>query len=207
MILIYGFLFTFSVNPVISEPYFGKNTDQDSSQSKSASISDSQKNDSRLDKFFLKKMKKAGIVGMQVAYVSNKELAWQGNYGLKEYGSNMQVDSNTLFMIASCSKPVTALGILKLMDQGKIDLDDPVNQYLPFGLSNPKFPDRQTTAPTASNWGLAPRHWRPWRCCAMADRPTIRWSPRACHTWRPRYSRTGASTRRSTRASRGPRET
>ncbi len=97
-----------------------------------------------LDDYLEKKMKKAGLIGLQVAYIS-KDYIWQGNYGIKEYGTDQKVNKNTLFMIASCTKPITALGILKLVDNGKVKLDDPVNSYLPFQVVNPNFPKDEIT--------------------------------------------------------------
>jgi CubicO group peptidase (beta-lactamase class C family) len=98
----------------------------------------------KLDKFLIKKMKKADLIGMQVAFL-NDDLIWQGNYGVKEFGKRDEVDEETLFMIASCSKPITALGVLKLVDQGLISLDDPINNHLPFDVCNPRFPQRAIT--------------------------------------------------------------
>lgn len=47
--------------------------------------------------------------------------------------------------IASISKLVTALGVMRLVDQGKLDLDRDVSGYLGFPLRNPAFPDRRIT--------------------------------------------------------------
>lgn len=100
--------------------------------------------ETKLDRFLTRKMTKAGLIGLQVAWVTEDHI-WQGNYGLQEYGTDKRVNENTLFMIASCSKPVVALGILKLVDQGKLQLDDPVNSYLPFPIVNPHFPEEEIT--------------------------------------------------------------
>ena len=98
-----------------------------------------------LDAYLRKKMESAGLIGMQVAFISGSDYIWQGSYGLKDFRGDEPVDNQTLFMIASCSKPVTALGILKLRDQGKLGLDDPVNKYLPFLLTNPNAPSEEVT--------------------------------------------------------------
>jgi len=98
-----------------------------------------------LDKFFTKKMEKAHIVGMQAAFLKDGELQWMGSYGLKNYKTNERVNDSTLFMIASTSKPVTALALLKLYDQNLIGLDNDINDYLPFKISNPNFPDEVIT--------------------------------------------------------------
>jgi CubicO group peptidase (beta-lactamase class C family) len=86
----------------------------------------------KLDKFLLKKMKKSGRIGMQAAYIANGELAWIGSYGIKTYQTDDEVNDSTLFMTASISKPVTALAMMKLYDDGKVDLDDEINDYLRF---------------------------------------------------------------------------
>jgi len=96
--------------------------------------------DEKLDRYLQRKFDQLDLPGMQVAFVAGLDLIWQGNYGIKKLGANELVSDSTLFMIASCSKPVTAFGILKLVDKGLIDLDDPVNKHLPFEVSNPKHP-------------------------------------------------------------------
>jgi CubicO group peptidase (beta-lactamase class C family) len=99
----------------------------------------------KLDKFLLKKMKKSGRIGMQAAYIANGELAWIGSYGIKTYQTDDEVNDSTLFMTASISKPVTALAMMKLYDDGKVDLDDEINDYLPFEIYNPNFPNDEIT--------------------------------------------------------------
>lgn len=99
----------------------------------------------KLDKFLLKKMKKSGRIGMQAAYIANGELAWAGSYGIKTYQTDDMVNDSTLFMIASTSKPVTALAMMKLYDDGKVNLDDEINDYLHFKVYNPNFPNDEIT--------------------------------------------------------------
>ncbi len=97
------------------------------------------------DKFFTGKMKKSDRIGMQVAYIANDELQWVHSYGIKRYQSTESVNDSTLFMVASISKPVTALALMKLYDEGKLSLDDDINRYLPFNIVNPLFPERPIT--------------------------------------------------------------
>jgi CubicO group peptidase (beta-lactamase class C family) len=98
-----------------------------------------------LDDYFTRNIERTGIIGLQAACIGNGELVWFGGYGLKELDSDTKINDSTLFMIASCSKPVTALGIMKLYDKGMIDLDDDINSYLSFTISNPYFPDKEIT--------------------------------------------------------------
>ena len=104
-----------------------------------------QKENPKLDDYFSRKIGKAKIVGMQAASIGNGELVWHGSFGVKEYNTADSVNDSTLFLMASCTKPVTSLGIMKLYDQGQLDLDDDINDYLPFNISNPNFPKEKIT--------------------------------------------------------------
>lgn len=64
----------------------------------------------------------------------------------RKNGSNLTpVRSDTLFRIASVSKFVTTIGLMQLVDQGKVDLDGDASRYLGFKLRNPDFPDAPIT--------------------------------------------------------------
>ena len=56
------------------------------------------------------------------------------------------VNENTCFRIASVTKFVTAIGLMTLYDQGRLDLDRDISEYLPFTVRNPAYPDRPVTA-------------------------------------------------------------
>ena len=74
--------------------------------------------------------KSENVVGMSVAIIEKGEISWFHQYGLKKEGVNEKIDSSTIFRCASISKPITALGVLKLHEEGKIHLDSNVNIYL-----------------------------------------------------------------------------
>ncbi|MBR5345545.1 MAG: peptidoglycan-binding protein [Clostridia bacterium] len=56
------------------------------------------------------------------------------------------VDNRTCFRIASITKWVTAIGLMTLYDQGRLDLDRDISEYLPFTVRNPAWPDTPVTA-------------------------------------------------------------
>lgn len=56
------------------------------------------------------------------------------------------VDEQTCFRIASITKWVTAIGLMTLYDQGKLDLDKDISTYLGFKVRNPAYPDTPVTA-------------------------------------------------------------
>ena len=104
-----------------------------------------QNQNSKLDKYFSRKMQKAQVIGMQLGYVNDDGVIYVSSYGKQNYRTGTVVNDSTLFMIASCSKPVTALAILKLYNDHKLDIDTDINQYLPFLVSNPNNPNNFIT--------------------------------------------------------------
>lgn len=55
------------------------------------------------------------------------------------------VDADTMFRIASISKLVTAIGVMKMVEEGALSLDADAGAYLGYRLRNPHFPDRPIT--------------------------------------------------------------
>jgi CubicO group peptidase (beta-lactamase class C family) len=70
------------------------------------------------------------VPGLSVAVIDDYQVAWARGYGVHEAGRPDKVTSETLFQAASISKPVTAAAVLRLVDQGRLDLDEDVNAYL-----------------------------------------------------------------------------
>ena len=70
------------------------------------------------------------VPGVSVAVINDGKIEWARGYGVKETGGQDPVTPETLFQAASISKPVTALGVLCLVDKGILDLDAPVNDKL-----------------------------------------------------------------------------
>ena len=60
--------------------------------------------------------------------------------------NDLPMTADTRYRIASVSKQFVAFGIMQLVAQGKIDLDEDISQYLGFTLRNPNFPDTALTA-------------------------------------------------------------
>jgi CubicO group peptidase (beta-lactamase class C family) len=68
--------------------------------------------------------------GLGLAIIEGFELAWAGGFGRREAGSEEPVTAGTLFQAASISKPVMALAVMSLVQDGVLDLDRDVNDYL-----------------------------------------------------------------------------
>ena len=76
------------------------------------------------------RMRDFGTPGLSVAVIEGGRLAWAHGYGIADSKSHHPVTAETLFQAASISKPLTALGVLALVANGKLNLDQDVNQYL-----------------------------------------------------------------------------
>ena len=127
----------------------------------------SPKNPSDLDRFILDGMKNAKVPGLAAAVVKNGKVAWTGAYGWANREQKIPVTDDTLFQIASVSKPVTACAVMQLVEQGKLSLDADVNEVLPFPVRNPKHPKVPITlkhllthtSGIRDNWNLLEDTW------------------------------------------------
>ncbi|MDE7554091.1 serine hydrolase domain-containing protein [Bacillus tropicus] len=84
-----------------------------------------------LDKYVEKFIKEQNIPGVAVAIVHNKDVFFTKTIGITGE-SEKKVTSKTPFAIGSISKSLTALAIVKLIEDKKIKLEDPVQRYLPW---------------------------------------------------------------------------
>jgi CubicO group peptidase (beta-lactamase class C family) len=71
------------------------------------------------------------IPGLAVAVVADGEIAYERGYGVKHRLQGGTVDEHTLFRHGSVGKMMTGAAVMRLVDQGVIDLDDPVTEYVP----------------------------------------------------------------------------
>ncbi|MDX1482202.1 MAG: serine hydrolase [Woeseiaceae bacterium] len=79
-----------------------------------------------------------GAPGAVLSVVRDGEIVYASGSGVAETGSAMPVDERTLFRIGSVSKAFTAAALALLVDEGRLDWDDPVIDYLPeFRMQDP----------------------------------------------------------------------
>ncbi|MGB1032327.1 MAG: serine hydrolase, partial [Flavobacteriales bacterium] len=70
------------------------------------------------------------VPGAAIAVIKNGEVILQKGYGYSNLENEVKVDVQTGFNIASISKTLTAWGVMKLVHEGKIDLNSPAEMYL-----------------------------------------------------------------------------
>lgn len=78
----------------------------------------------------LQQMEKHGVTGLSIAVIKDYKLDWARGYGWADREEARPVTTNTRFQAASISKSINGLAILKLVQQGKLDLETDINQYL-----------------------------------------------------------------------------
>jgi len=83
------------------------------------------------------------VPGLSIAVIKGEALHWAKGYGIANTIDNkiVAVTPNTLFQAGSISKPIAALSVLKLAEEGELDLNENVNTY----LKNWKIPDSDYT--------------------------------------------------------------
>lgn len=96
-----------------------------------------------------KLVKKYNVQGSSIALIENGKIKEIKNYGYANLKENTVVTNDTEFKIASISKTVTAYGIMKLVDEGKLDLDVPISKYLTkWNLPDSEFDENKVTLRT-----------------------------------------------------------
>ena len=88
----------------------------------------------------------ADVPGLALAIASHGEIVWARGFGSRLRGESGAVDTNTVFEAASLSKPVFAYAVMKLVEEGRFDLDKPLASYQPGAelQADPRF--RRITA-------------------------------------------------------------
>jgi CubicO group peptidase (beta-lactamase class C family) len=74
----------------------------------------------------------ARIPGVSAEFVHDQEVLWSGGFGLADTATGRPATAGTIYSICSISKLFTSVAVMQLRDAGRLRLDDPVGQYLPW---------------------------------------------------------------------------
>jgi CubicO group peptidase (beta-lactamase class C family) len=98
--------------------------------------------------------------GVAVAVVKDGKLGFAGGYGYRDRGTQAKVNAETCFAVGSATKAFTSMAIAMLVEEGKIDLDVPVQQLLPDFQMKDAQASSQTTLRDilCHRTGLAPHN-------------------------------------------------
>ena len=89
--------------------------------------------------------KETNVPGFAVAVVSKEKVIYKNGFGYADIKSKKPYTTSTIQNIGSTSKTVIGVALMKLVDQGKLDLDANVNDILPFKVIHPRFPNESIT--------------------------------------------------------------
>lgn len=91
-------------------------------------------------------MEQYDVPGVSIALINNGDLTWSDAYGFANKKEQIPMTPQTVCRVESISKSVTARGIMKLAESGRLDLDDPIAEYLnAWQFPETDFEPRQIT--------------------------------------------------------------
>lgn len=93
----------------------------------------------KLDEFIARHMRETGAPGLTLALANRDGLIRASTYGYADTKAGLKVAPETMFEIGSVSKSFVGLLLLQLRDEGKLDLNKPIAEYLPWIKINSKF--------------------------------------------------------------------
>jgi len=100
-----------------------------------------------LDDYVPGQLERLTLPGAVVGLIENGQLAQTRCYGYADVAAKKPLTDTTLFQIASISKSVSAWGIMKLVEAGKLDLDAPIDRYLSRWHLPPSEYQHETVTP------------------------------------------------------------
>jgi CubicO group peptidase (beta-lactamase class C family) len=102
---------------------------------------DSSRRDAGPARSIAQRMAELHVPGLSIALFDEGRIQWAKGYGVRDVQTGAPVDASTLFQAASVSKPVSAVGMFRLAEMGKLSLDDDVN----LQLKGWKLPENEFT--------------------------------------------------------------
>lgn len=85
----------------------------------------------KIEKEITAVMSQQNIPGLSVAVVTERKLRWSNGYGLADLENYVPAKAATVYRLGSISKTITAVAVMQLAEQGKLNLDAPIQTYCP----------------------------------------------------------------------------
>jgi len=120
----------------------------------------------------------ANVPGVGMAYVESGRTMWHSEFGVKNKDTKEPVTADTVWQVGSLSKTVFAFGVMKLVDDGKLELDRPLVGYVPGELIKDDPRAKLITARHALSHSTGLQNWRfqAGQNLQLAFTPGERWS-------------------------------
>jgi CubicO group peptidase (beta-lactamase class C family) len=91
-------------------------------------------------------MEIGGVSGAAVAVIESGDVIWTRGFGVTSAATGAPVQADTVFHVGSLAKPVLAYAALRLVEAGRLELDRPLDTYLPAPYLPGDAPARTITA-------------------------------------------------------------
>jgi len=114
-----------------------------------------------IERFLVKEMGEKNVPGFSVAVVKSSEIAWAKGFGYSDQEEKMPATPETVYRVASVSKPVIATGLLQWYDKGRFSLDDPVNELMASVKIQTSFKEQPTVRNLLTHTSGLPVHVDP----------------------------------------------
>ena len=101
--------------------------------------------DINVEQEIIAEMEAQKIPSVVACVVKGDAMVWEGAFGHADVSAAKPATSSTLYSIESISKLFISVSVLQLWEKGKLELDADINQYLPFAVRNPNFPEQEIT--------------------------------------------------------------
>ncbi|HEK86806.1 MAG TPA: serine hydrolase [Candidatus Aminicenantes bacterium] len=114
------------------------------------------------------------VPGLALAVVKDKEVIFLKGYGYRDVENKLPMTPDTLLAIGSATKAFTTFSLARLVDEGKLDWDIPVRNYIPwFKFSDPVITERITPRDLVTHRSGLPRHDLLWYNNYQASREEL----------------------------------
>ena len=100
-----------------------------------------------MDWYIKNKMDEEDIVGLSVALVDDQKVVWKKGFGYADKENEIKATPDTRYRAGSISKVFTAMAVMKLVEQGKMDIDAPLVTYLPAFSIKSRFGSTEGITP------------------------------------------------------------
>ena len=94
-----------------------------------------------------KEMKRNKVMGVSIAIVDDQKVVWAQGFGFSDVKNKIPATSETVYRIGSISKLFTVMAAMNLAEQGQVDIDRPLKNYLPQFSIRTRFPDSGPITP------------------------------------------------------------
>jgi CubicO group peptidase (beta-lactamase class C family) len=134
-----------------------------------AAASDVKGNLDGFDEFMSAAMREFKVPGAAVAVVKDGKIILSKGYGYRDVARQLPMTGTTIFPIASITKSFTVTALGTLVDQGRLDWDKPVREYLPgFRMYDPVMTEQLTPRDMVTHRSGLPRHDLIWYSSSLS---------------------------------------